>query len=53
MMTRKDYIKIANILKEYNNNEDIVRIVRDFSSMLKADNQNFQVERFYSAVMGE
>jgi hypothetical protein len=50
MMTRKDYIKVAEILKS-NNVSD--KIISDFSHMFKSDNSNFDYTRFYNASKGE
>jgi hypothetical protein len=50
-MTRKDYIQIAKVLREHNDNAEIISLIKDFSQMLKSDNQNFQTEKFFDAVM--
>ena len=56
-MTRKDYIKIANIIKDnklYTNNSTrkILKhdnLVNDFVIMFKKDNERFDKERFIKA----
>ena len=50
-MTKKDYIKIAKILRAYKLVDGTAKTMRemlisDFSYMLKADNQNFDKQRF-------
>jgi len=54
-MTRKDYIKIADILKDAKllfGDEDIVmdrcinRLITDFCKMLAADNDRFKESKF-------
>ena len=53
MMTRKDYIATANILKSYR--EDFISpathedMVRDIAVMMKADNPRFDFNRFLDA----
>jgi hypothetical protein len=55
MMTRKDYIATAEILKNYLDNEeqDFEDLVNAFSDMFLADNSRFNTRIFYSAVFGE
>jgi dihydroneopterin aldolase len=53
-MTRKDYIEIAKVLN--NNLTDtnyllIEKLTKDFSTILKNDNPNFDATRFENAVM--
>lgn len=57
-MTKKDYIKIANILKEcigvgliqdVNHREGIIK---EFCRMLKSDNSNFNNDRFTNYING-
>ena len=45
-MTRKDYIRIAEVLREGQVSE---RLVENFAHMLKADNARFDTERFKAA----
>ena len=45
-MTRKDYEKIAAILKQ---NSATAQMADDFADMLAADNPAFDRERFYAA----
>jgi hypothetical protein len=50
-MTKKDYIKIANILRAYKLVEGTAKTMRemmisDFCNMLKTDNPNFNKEMF-------
>jgi hypothetical protein len=54
IMTRKDYIEIAKVLN--NNLTDtnyamIEKLTKDFSTILKNDNPNFDETRFENAVM--
>ena len=48
-MTRKDYIRIAEVLKEGQASEGLVK---SFAQMLKADIARFDVERFKVACKG-
>ena len=48
-MTRKDYIRIAEVLKEGQASEGLVK---SFAQMLKADNARFDIERFKVACKG-
>jgi len=59
-MTRKDYIKIANVLKTANNNrdyydmEDVFHIlIDDMCNVLKADNSRFDKNKFINYIQGE
>jgi len=49
-MTKKDYIKIAKILKENYNGENIIK---QFADMLRDDNPNFNYRRFWIACGGK
>lgn len=52
MMTRKDYIKTADILWAYRftMNEDAYRsLVSDFAEMMAVDNPRFDRARFFQA----
>ncbi len=54
MMTRKDYIATAEIIKSYNLQLPEVlleRLVNDFAEMFKADNPRFDANRFRVAAM--
>lgn len=54
MMTRKDYVAVAEIIQNYNLQlPEIVleKIVNDFSEMFKADNPRFDANRFRVAAM--
>jgi hypothetical protein len=58
-MTKKDYIKVADIIKGINNlpehfsNEDVRDyIIEAMSTMFKLDNSRFDADRFKSAVNG-
>jgi hypothetical protein len=55
MMTRKDYVATANILKTFADNEnlDVDFLVEKFSEMFLSDNPRFNTRIFYSAVFGE
>jgi hypothetical protein len=52
MMTRRDYIKTAEILNDYLNDKilDDVELIERFCEMFKADNPNFDEEIFSNAV---
>ena len=55
MMTRKDYIKVAKILNDYYSTNPVEisefkYLVSDFSDMFKADNSNFNRDKFAEAV---
>jgi len=59
-MTRKDYIKIANVLKTANDNrdyysvEDVFNIlIDDMCEVLKADNSRFDKNKFINYIQGE
>ena len=52
MMTRKDYVAVANILSEYRQSipaEDYHDLVMDFGKMMKLDNTRFDLSRFLIA----
>lgn len=54
MMTRKDYVKVAEILNAYSKEieQPIFKdLLSDFQTMFKADNSNFDLTRFENAVM--
>lgn len=54
MMTRKDYVATAEIIKSYNLQlPEIVleKLVNDFAEMFKADNPRFDTNRFRVAAM--
>jgi hypothetical protein len=60
MMTRKDYVATAEILKSFydpnardNQNAVIIELVNDFSEMFKKDNERFDSKRFANAVIGD
>jgi hypothetical protein len=53
-MTRKDYIKIASIIKDnqctnYNNRLNKYNLIDDLSIMFKQDNSLFDKQRFVDA----
>lgn len=53
MMTRKDYVKTAEILNGFVNaipSETMVELVEDFVEMFQNDNPNFDYTRFIQAV---
>jgi hypothetical protein len=53
MMTRKDYVEVANILKAYVGKIDedfLAELVSDFEDMFSKDNERFDFDRFYTAV---
>lgn len=52
MMTRKDYIKTANILKGFSDEihpQVFEDLVEEFSQWFKSDNDNFDFARFEKA----
>ena len=54
MMTRKDYVATAEILKTYhenisNNENDFINLVYDFADMFANDNPDFQEKKFVQA----
>jgi hypothetical protein len=54
MMTRKDYIATAEIIKTYNLQLPEIlleKLVNDFAEMFKADNPRFDANRFRVAAM--
>lgn len=56
MMTRKDYIEVASILKKYKAHlphEKAAYMVMDFQHMMKQDNPRFDKVRFWNAVYKE
>jgi Fe-S-cluster formation regulator IscX/YfhJ len=58
MMTRKDYVKTAEILKNYYDNNpvelsDFKYLVFDFVDWFEEDNPNFNEEKFLEAIYGK
>jgi hypothetical protein len=56
MMTRKDYVEVANILsnhKKFLPEVSLESLIFDFSEMFLKDNSRFDVDRFVDAVMEE
>ena len=55
MMTRKDYVAVAEILSSYkdlmNDNFLFEDLVEDFSSFFSEDNPNFKFDKFREACM--
>lgn len=52
MMTRKDYVAVSSILKEYEDAmtpSDYLELVWDFASYMKMDNERFDNSRFLDA----
>ena len=54
MMTRKDYVATAEILKNFgdnieNNFTDFLDLVYDFADMFAKDNPNFDEKKFVNA----
>lgn len=54
MMTRKDYVATAEILKGFGDNtsvntNDFLDLVYDFADMFAADNPNFNEKKFAQA----
>jgi hypothetical protein len=53
MMTRKDYVKTAQILNNYADDIDFLvlqEIADGFAEMFEADNPNFNYQKFIDAV---
>lgn len=50
-MTRKDYTKIAEILKSHNFVDD--NLIDSFCDFFKSDNPRFDRERFRNAIINE
>jgi|TARA_R100001463_G_C3420213_1_gene210176 hypothetical protein len=48
-MTRKDYIKLANLISWNGKVKSNKVFLNDLASMLKSDNQKFDKERFINA----
>jgi hypothetical protein len=58
MMTRKDYVAVAEILNNYFSNypveiSDFKELVFDFADMFANDNPNFKEDKFIDAVFGK
>lgn len=54
MMTRKDYVQVANILNSYHLDIDpqtFEDLLSDFQIFFKKDNPNFDTTRFRDAVI--
>jgi len=52
MMTRKDYVAVANILSDYQDvieADEYYQMVMDFGKMMKLDNVRFDLSRFLIA----
>ena len=52
MMTRKDYVAVANILSDYQEvieADEYYEMVLDFGKMMKLDNTRFDLSRFMIA----
>lgn len=53
MMTRKDYVKTAEILSDWADvmeYETLYALAKDFADYFAGDNERFNREKFYSAV---
>ena len=58
MMTRKDYVAVAEILNRHFSNypveiSDFKELVFDFADMFADDNPNFNEDKFIEAVYGK
>jgi hypothetical protein len=52
MMTRKDYVAVSNILREYRQSmyaEDYLDLCTDFGKYMAQDNERFDAVRFLEA----
>ena len=52
-MTRKDYQRLASILKRYRDYRMMVSLVAEIADWLQDDNPRFDRERFHKAVLGD
>ena len=50
MLSKKYYIKIANILKKHGFEQDTDTVIQDFADMLEQDNSRFDRQRFYDYI---
>lgn len=51
MMSRKDYVEVARILKDVDMPPPVrAELAMEFSSFFKRDNARFDIDRFYAAV---
>ena len=56
MMTRKDYVAVADILNLFRDDvekQTLVDLVNEFSDFFEEDNPNFKREKFSEAVFAE
>ena len=56
MMTRKDYIEVASILRKYKRelpHEKAAFMVMDFQEIMQKDNPRFNKDIFWKAVFAE
>jgi hypothetical protein len=56
MMTRKDYVATAEILKGYVDEIEYItlnNLALDFAEMFADDNERFQEQKFIDAIFGE
>jgi hypothetical protein len=52
MMTRKDYVSVAQILNSFQDSIDTLTfedLIDEFADMFTADNERFQFDKFYAA----
>ena len=52
MMTRKDYVSVAQILNSFQDSIDKLTfedLIDEFADMFAADNERFQFDKFYAA----
>jgi hypothetical protein len=56
MMTRKDYVSVADILNLFRDDVDkqfMIDLVNEFSDFFQEDNPRFNPKRFHEAVFAE
>ena len=52
-MTRKHYVRVAEILRDVKDSREKERLIGEFSQFFKEDNPRFSRARFVSACMEE
>lgn len=53
MMTRKDYVEVANILNDFDKNDgmETIELIYRFAALFEKDNPRFDRQRFIDAVI--
>jgi hypothetical protein len=52
-MTRKDYVKIAEVIRNRTNLNDREYLAKEFALMLREDNPRFDRDKFMKACIGK